>query len=191
MQAFWIALGFVFLAEMGDKTQLVSLAFASRYSAKIVLAGVFVSTLLVHILSVVLGESAAMVLPRFWIDIAAGVSFIGFGIWTLRGDELKEGEIDKPSRFGPFLTVGTTFFLAELGDKTMLTTITIASQQRQFVAVWLGSTVGMVAADGLAIMVGNRLGAKLPERAIKLSAAAFFIGTGVYVLVEAAMTRLG
>jgi putative Ca2+/H+ antiporter (TMEM165/GDT1 family) len=187
MQAFWIALGFVFLAEMGDKTQLVSLAFASRYSAKIVLAGVFVATLLVHILSVVLGESAAMVLPRFWIDIAAGLSFIGFGIWTLRGDELKEGEIDKPSRFGPFLTVGTTFFLAELGDKTMLTTITIASQQRQFVAVWLGSTVGMVAADGLAIMVGNLLGAKLPERAIKLSAAAFFIGSGIYVLVQATM----
>jgi putative Ca2+/H+ antiporter (TMEM165/GDT1 family) len=187
MQAFWIALGFVFLAEMGDKTQLVSLAFASRYSAKIVLAGVFVATLLVHILSVVLGESAAMVLPRFWIDIAAGVSFIGFGVWTLRGDELKEGEIDKPSRFGPFLTVGTTFFLAELGDKTMLTTITIASQQRQFVAVWLGSTVGMVAADGLAIMVGNLLGAKLPERAIKLSAAAFFIGSGIYVLVQATM----
>jgi len=191
MQAFWIALGFVFLAEMGDKTQLVSLAFAARYSAKIVLGGVFVATLLVHILSVVLGESAAMVLPRFWIDVAAGVSFIGFGIWTLRGDELKEGELDRPSRFGPFLTVGTTFFLAELGDKTMLTTITVASQQRQFVAVWLGSTVGMVAADGLAIMVGNLLGAKLPEKAIKLSAAAFFVGSGIYVLVRSAMTRWG
>src|SRR5229473_5458257 len=123
MTAFWIALGFVFIAEMGDKTQLVSLAFASRYSAKIVLSAVFIATLLVHILSVVLGQSAAMVIPRFWVDIAAGVAFIAFGLWTIRGDELKEGELDKPSRFGPFLTVAITFFLAELGDKTMLTTI--------------------------------------------------------------------
>lgn len=185
MTAFWLALGFVFIAEMGDKTQLVALAFASRYSAKVVLAAVFVATLLVHILSVVLGESAARLIPPFWISIAAGLSFLGFGIWTIRGDELDDEKKEKPARFGPFLTVAITFFLAELGDKTMLTTIAIASQQRQFLAVWVGSTLGMVAADGLAIAVGNRLGTKLPEKAIKFGAAALFIATGIYTLGRA------
>jgi Ca2+/H+ antiporter, TMEM165/GDT1 family len=185
VQAFWIALGLVFLAEMGDKTQLVSLAFASRYAATTVLAGVFVATLVVHVFSVVLGHSAALLLPRFWIDIAAGLAFVGFGGWTLRGDELKDKDLAAPPRLGPFLTVAVTFFLAEVGDKTMLATVTIASQQRQFVAVWLGSTVGMVAADGLAIVVGKVLGAKLPEHAIKVGAATLFIGTGIYTIAAA------
>jgi putative Ca2+/H+ antiporter (TMEM165/GDT1 family) len=185
VHAFWIATLFVFIAEMGDKTQLVSLAFASRYSAKIVLSAVFVATLIVHILSVVLGESAALVVPPFWIDIAAGIAFIIFGLWTIRGDELSEDELQSRRTLGPFMTVAVTFFLAELGDKTMLTTVTIASQQRQFVPVWIGSTVGMVAADALAVLVGVMLGKRLPQKAIKYVAAAVFVATGIFTIVNA------
>src|SRR5262249_3392118 len=165
MPPFVIALFMVFIAEMGDKTQLVALAFATRYTAQTVLAGVFAATLLVHLFSVGLGELVGITLPLLWVKLLAGVAFLGFGWWTLRGDELTETDKLEDRRVGPMLTVATTFFLAELGDKTMLATVTIASQQHDFVGVWLGSTVGMVIADGLAILLGKVLGRQLPETA--------------------------
>ena len=169
---------------MGDKTQLVALAFATRFRAGVVLAGVLAATLVIHLGSVAIGEAAGQALPRFWIDLLAGAAFIVFGLWTLRGDELDGGE-KAPGRFGPFLTVATTFFLAELGDKTMLATVTIASQQKSFVGVWLGSTVGMVLADGLAIVVGQVMGRRLPHRLIRYTAASIFVASGLFTLVQA------
>jgi putative Ca2+/H+ antiporter (TMEM165/GDT1 family) len=190
MTAFWISLIYVFIAEMGDKTQLVALAFATRYKALTVISGVFIATFLVHLISVALGEAVSFALPIFWIKILAGVSFIVFGLWTLRGDELEdEDELVGKTRFGPLLTVTTTFFLAELGDKTMLATITIASEQKSFVAVWLGSTIGMVLADGLAIIVGKVMGKNLPEKLIKYVGAAIFLISGLWTLWEAFQTK--
>lgn len=185
MNAFVISLFLVFAAEMGDKTQLVALAFATRFKAWVVLTGVFVATLVVHLFSVFIGEAASYALPVFWIKILAGLLFIVFGLWTLRGDKLDDDEHGKLSRFGPLLTVAVTFFLAELGDKTMLMTITIASQQNDFVGVWLGSSLGMVAADGIAIIIGKVMGKNLPETLIKYSAAAVFLISGIYTLYEA------
>jgi putative Ca2+/H+ antiporter (TMEM165/GDT1 family) len=86
-----------------------------------------------------------------------------FGLSTLRGDKLDESSEKADTRFGPLTTVAATFFLAELGDKTMLATITIASQDRSFVGVWLGSTLGMVVADGLAILIGRVMGRQLSK----------------------------
>ena len=185
MTAFWISLIYVFIAEMGDKTQLVALAFATKFKTWTVLAGVFVATFAVHLISVMLGEAVSLALPIFWIKILAGLSFIFFGLWTLRGDSLDEDEVKEASRFGPFLTVAITFFLAELGDKTMLATITIASEQNQFFAVWIGSTIGMVLADGLAIIVGKIMGKNLPENLIKYVGAAVFLISGFWTLWEA------
>jgi putative Ca2+/H+ antiporter (TMEM165/GDT1 family) len=185
MPAFWQSLFFITLAEMGDKTQLVSLAFAARFSARVVLAGVFLATLLVHLVSVGLGELLGIMLPERWISLAAGVAFIGFGLWTIRGDTLADTERRAEHRLGPLLTVAITFFLAELGDKTMLATVTLASQQRAFVPVWLGSTLGMVVADGIAILAGTVVGRRLPERAIRLGAAAVFIISGVATIAAA------
>jgi len=184
MAAFWQAFLFILAAEMGDKTQLVALTFATRFAARTVLAAVFVATLLVHLFSVAIGELLGLALPAFWLGLAAGLAFIGFGLWTLRGDTLDESEPRALARFGPFLTVAITFFLAELGDKTMLATITLASQQRAFVPVWLGSTLGMVAADGIAILVGMAAGRRLPERAIRYVAAAIFIVAGIWTIAE-------
>jgi putative Ca2+/H+ antiporter (TMEM165/GDT1 family) len=185
MTAFLIALFFVFIAEMGDKTQLVALAFATRYRATTVILGVFLATLVVHLFSVGIGELLGIALPLFWIKILAGLAFIGFGVWTLIGDKLEDEENTTRQRhFGPLMTVAVTFFLAELGDKTMLATVTIASQQQSFIPVWLGSTVGMVIADGLAVVVGMVLGKRLPERIIQIGAAIIFIGSGVFTLVE-------
>jgi len=184
LTAFFLALGLVFAAEMGDKTQLVALAFATRYKTWIVLTGVFVATVLVHLLSVFIGEAAGLFIPLFWIKLAAGIAFLVFGLWTIRGDELGDEEKLNESRWGPLLTVGITFFIAELGDKTMLMTVTIASQQQSFVAVWLGSTVGMVLADGIAIVVGKVLGKQLPEKVVKYGAAVLFFISGLYIIYE-------
>jgi Ca2+/H+ antiporter, TMEM165/GDT1 family len=185
MDAFLASTFFIAAAEMGDKSQLVSLAYATRYSWKVALAGVTVATLLVHLFSVMVGEFLGAHLPIFWIRLAAGLAFVAFGLWTLRGDTFDESNADKRSRFGPFLTVATTFFISELGDKTMLATITLAVQRQAFVGVWLGSTLGMVAADAVAILVGQVMGKRLPERAIKLVAAAIFLLFGVVTIAEA------
>lgn len=185
MTAFWISLLYVFLAEMGDKTQLVALAFATRYKSWVVLSGVFLATLLVHLFSVFIGEALGLTLPVFWIKFLAGLAFILFGLWTLRGDKLDENDKPKFGKFGPLVTVTMTFFLAELGDKTMLMTITIASEKQSFWAVWIGSTIGMVIADGLAILIGKILGKRLPKNLIKYGAAAIFILSGLYSLYGA------
>ena len=186
MTAFWISLIYVFVAEMGDKTQLVALAFATRYKTSTVLLGVFLATFAVHLISVALGEAVSLALPIFWIKLLAGASFIFFGLWTLRGDKLDdEEEMVKKSTLGPLLTVATTFFLAELGDKTMLATITIASEQKNFIPVWIGSTIGMVLADGLAVIVGKVMGKKLPENLIKYVGATIFLISGLWTLWEA------
>jgi putative Ca2+/H+ antiporter (TMEM165/GDT1 family) len=186
MTAFWIALFVVFIAELGDKTQLVALAFATRYKASTVLLGVLLATLLVHLLSVALGEAVGRALPLFWVKLLAGLSFIGFGLWTLRGDTLDDEGKPARAHFGPLLTVATAFFVAELGDKTMLATVTVAGERRSFFPVWLGSTVGMVAADGLAVLVGKGLSGRLSDKPVRYGAAAIFILSGLYTLWGAA-----
>ena len=185
MNAFLLALGVVFLAELGDKSQLMALAFAARYRALTVLAAVSVATLLVHAGSVVLGVAFAQVLPTGPIQVAAGLAFFGFAAWTLRGDTLGEDDESRASRTGRWaaLTVGTAFFLAELGDKTMLATVTLATTEEP-IGTWLGSTVGMVAADAMAIVVGAFLGARIPERAVKLFAAGAFVVFGALLVAE-------
>jgi putative Ca2+/H+ antiporter (TMEM165/GDT1 family) len=180
MQDFWLALGIIFLAELGDKTQLVALTLATRYKASIVLAGIFAATLAVHAVSVAVGGIVGGLLPTDWIRFIAGVAFIGFGFWTLRGDCLEEGEDGTCRRIvSPFWLVFVTFFLAELGDKTMLSTVTLAATG-SFIPVWIGSTLGMVVSDGLAILVGKLLGRKLPERLVKIGAGLIFLGFGAF-----------
>ena len=117
--------------------------------------------------------------------MVAGIAFFVFAAWTIRGDELGEGDEARASRGGRWaiLTIGTAFFLAELGDKTMLATITLATTEEP-IGVWLGSTAGMVAADALAIGIGALLGTRLPERAIKIFAALAFVVFGVLLVAE-------
>ncbi len=179
------------LAELGDKTQILALMLACRYKAWQVIVGVFGATLLVHLLSTVVGELLGIAIPAKIIGLVAGVAFVGFGVWTLRGDSVDEEAAATPSRYGPILTSAVAFFLAELGDKTQLATITLAgryaaqpgiSQASAFWGVWMGSTIGMVLADGLAIFVGAVLGKKLPERLITRVSGVLFIVVGVYML---------
>ncbi|MFG1941398.1 TMEM165/GDT1 family protein [Nonomuraea sp. NPDC048826] len=186
MEAFWISLGAIFLAELGDKSQLMAMTFAARYKAWVVLTGITVATTVVHLLSVAIGGLIGDALPTTAITVVAGLAFIGFALWTLRGDELTEEESRKAQRAtrSALIAVTVAFFLSELGDKTMLATITLATSYG-WVGTWIGSTVGMVAADALAILVGRLLGRNLPEKAVRYGAAAAFAVFGVVMLVDA------
>lgn len=178
MPAFIASLLFVTLAEMGDKTQLLAMAFATRFPAQTVLSAVFVATLLNHALAVAAGRLLTNVIPLDVISLTAALSFILFGLWTIRGDTL-EGEDRQRSSFGPFLTVAIAFFLAELGDKTQLATISLAVKYSDDpIAVLLGTTAGMVVADSIGIVIGIVLGKRLPDTLIRLVSAGVFIVFG-------------
>ncbi len=187
-----IAAGAVTLAEMGDKTQLLAMAFATRYKASKVLLGVFVATVLNHALAVAVGN----LITRFtaievWIQGLAALSFVFFGLWTIRGDKL-EGEENRTTRFGALMTVAIAFFIAELGDKTQLATIALAARLPDHpVAILMGTTTGMLIADGIGIIIGVVLCKRIPERTIKLISAAAFILFGFIAIYQVATGDLG
>ena len=185
MDAFLISFGIVFVAELGDKSQLMAMTFAARYRAMTVLAAITAATALVHLVSVGIGAAVGASLPTDLISVMAGIAFFVFAAWTLRGDELDEHEAALASRAtrSVFLAVASAFSLAELGDKTMLATVTLATDNG-LLGTWLGSTLGMVAADALAIVVGRQLGARMPERVVKIAAAATFVAFGLYLIVD-------
>ncbi len=189
MYAFLLSTAVIFVAELGDKSQLMAMTFAARYRARDVLIGITAATAIVHLASVGIGYyiGDAFAGAQDWIAIIAGVAFLVFAAWTLRGDELTEEEASKArgATGAAILAVGVAFFLAELGDKTMLATITLATQEGWF-GTWVGSTLGMVAADALAIGVGAVLGKKLPERVIKYGAAGLFALFGLVLIAEGA-----
>ena len=187
MYAFLLSTAVIFVAELGDKSQLMAMTFAARYRVRDVLIGITAATALVHLASVGIGYFIGDAFADYqdWIGIIAGVAFLAFAAWTLRGDELTEEEANKArgATGAAILAVGVAFFLAELGDKTMLATITLATQEG-WLGTWIGSTLGMVAADALAIVVGAVLGKKLPEKVIKYGAAALFALFGVLLIVD-------
>ena len=178
-----LSFGVIFVAELGDKSQLMALAFATRYRAVPVLIGITIATAVVHLISVLIGAGLGAALPTTWITLAAGLAFFGFAAWTLRGDELSSDEAGKANRStrSAVIAASAAFFLAELGDKTMLATITLATTEG-FLGTWIGSTVGMVAADALAIAAGALLGRQLPEKAIRYGASAAFVVFGLLLV---------
>ncbi len=189
MYAFLLSTAVIFVAELGDKSQLMAMTFAARYRVRDVLIGITVATAVVHLFSVAIGRLIGnqFAQSQDTISIIAGIAFLAFAAWTLRGDELSEDEADKARRSQgkALLAVGVAFFLAELGDKTMLATITLATREG-WLGTWLGSTLGMVLADALAIGVGALLGRHLPEKAIRYGAAAAFLVFGVLLIAGGA-----
>ncbi|MBM6403080.1 TMEM165/GDT1 family protein [Phycicoccus sp. CSK15P-2] len=187
MYAFLLSTAVIFVAELGDKSQLMAMTFATRYRVRDVLVAITAATAVVHLVSVGIGAWVGTAFESYQgvIGIVAGVAFLGFAAWTLRGDELTDDEADKARRSTgtALVAVGSAFFLAELGDKTMLATITLATQEG-WLGTWIGSTVGMVAADALAIGVGAVLGRTLPEKAIRIGAAALFAAFGLLLIAE-------
>jgi len=176
--AFAASFIFVVLAEMGDKTQLLAMAFAAKYKAYQVLLAVFIATLLNHALAVVAGRALTTIIPLDVISFIAALSFVIFGLWTIRGDKL-DGEDKGKSKFGPVLTVSIAFFLAEMGDKTQLATISLAVEYSNMLNVLMGTTLGMVVADAIGIILGIVMRKRIPEKSIKWFSAAIFVLFGL------------
>ena len=182
MEAFLASLVFVVLAEMGDKTQLLAMAFSCRFRWQSVMWGVFVATAANHLMAAALGSYLSTIVPLDWIKAAAAASFILFGLWTIRGDKL-EGE-DKRFSFSPFWTVTVAFFIAEMGDKTQLATIALAVEYNSIFFVWYGTTIGMMISNAIGIIFGVVMGKRIPERTIKWAASMIFIAFGCWGLYD-------
>lgn len=183
--AFFLSAALIFVAELGDKSQLMALAFATRYRFWPTMLGITFATLLVHAGSVLIGRVAAAALPVGPINIVAGLAYLAFAVWTIRGDELGKEDEERAQRAGRWavLAIATAFFLAELGDKTMLATVTLATTNEP-IGTWLGSTVGMVAADALAVGAGAVFARRVSPSAIKAFAATSFVIFGLLLIRE-------
>ena len=190
LAAFIASFALVVLAEMGDKTQFIAMTFATKFNPYKVLFAVFLATIANFAITVAIGQLLTTVVPLDVISLAASSSFICFGLWTLRPEKPK-AETQKTSRFGAVGTVGAAFFIAEFGDKTQLTTISLAAQYRSAVAVLLGATLGMLVADGIGIGIGVVLGRHIPQRAVKWVSAVIFIVFGLAGIYEVLPSKVG
>lgn len=220
---FSISVILILIGELADKSQLLALGLATKYKPWLVLAAISLATFVVHFFTTWLGMALGDVIPDRIIPWVVGILFIGFGIWTLRGDQVDEVEEDSErskSLWRAFWFVAIAFFVAELGDKTQIMTATIAadpggvlletlkgfgprvadflasigltgpgevSRTGTFWMVTLGSTLGMVLADALAIGVGAILGKNLPEKVLTRISGTIFLLFGIVALIGAIM----
>lgn len=186
MGALLTAFGIVFMAELGDKSQLLALALAARHRAWVVLAGIAGAAATMLGAAVVVGAVVGTSLPQRPIQVVAGLLFLGFGVWTLRDDDDDDHaeEVGGRSGRGGLLTTYLAFLVAEFGDKTMLATVVLATT-RGALPTWIGATAGMTAASALAIVVGAQARTRLPERPVRLAAAGLFVLVGILLLAGA------
>ncbi len=163
----------VALSEMGDKTQLLAFSLATRYRRPwIVLAGILAATLLNHALASTVGTWISTHVPARVMSGILAATFVAFGLWALRADALEDA--GGAARFGPFLTTAVLFFLAEMGDKTQLATVALAARYRSIALVTAGTTLGMLASDGLAVFLGEKLAGRISMRWVRTAAAVVF-----------------
>jgi putative Ca2+/H+ antiporter (TMEM165/GDT1 family) len=177
------AFAVVFLAEMGDKTQLVALTLAARYPALKVLAVLVATIAVLQTLSVTIGALLARVVPDQGIAVAAGILFLGFAVWTWRSAD-DDVEVDDAASSAGLFSVAAAFFLAELGDKTMLTTAGLAAD-RGAVPVWIGSFLAMTASTTLAVLAGHALTTRVHPSVLRRIGAGAFLIVGLVTLAEA------
>lgn len=177
MALFIKALLLVVVAEMGDKTQLLAMAMASKYKAKQVLLGVLIATIFNHALAVLVGTYLSSLIPMDTVKLVAGFAFLVFGLWTIRGDSYDDDK-QKKSKFGPVLTVTIAFFFAEMGDKTQLMTIAIAADSYKPLFILAGTTCGMLVADSIGILGGAWMCKNVPEKYLKWIPGLIFLFFG-------------
>jgi putative Ca2+/H+ antiporter (TMEM165/GDT1 family) len=162
---------------MGDKTQLLAFSLASRYRRPwTIMAGILTATVLNHALAALAGSWISAHVPARVMAGVLGATFVGFGLWTLKPDTLDADA--RTDRFGPFLTTAVLFFLAEMGDKTQLATVALAARFQAVLPVTVGTTLGMLASDGLAVFLGDRFARRVPMHWLRRAAAALFFAFG-------------
>lgn len=184
-EAFLTSTTLVAVAEIGDKTQLLSFVLAARLRKPgAIIAGIFVATLLNHALAGSIGVWLAQLIAPQWLPWITGAVFIAFGLWALHPDSLDEDPKIHPA--GAFVTTTIAFFIAEMGDKTQFATVALGAQfQGALFAVVMGTTLGMMLANVPAVIIGEKLAKRLPLNLIRWIAAAVFIATGVVTMLGA------
>lgn len=185
LQELFKAFFLIFIAEMGDKTQILAMAFATQYPVKKVLTGIFLGVLLNHGLAVALGSFLSSMVPLNTIQVIAGFAFVLFALWTLKPVNEGDNDASDANAYSPVFTVAAAFFIGELGDKTQLTAITLAVDAAYPVIILTGTVLGMMITGGMGIFIGKKLGDKTPDFVIKLVAAGVFLIFGVAKLTQA------
>jgi putative Ca2+/H+ antiporter (TMEM165/GDT1 family) len=172
----------VALAEMGDKTQLLSLMLVLRYKKPwAIMAGVFVATVANHMMATWVGALVAAKVPSLYLHYAISAMFIGFGLWLLKPDS-EEGLEKNIGTHSAFVAALIAFFIAEMGDKTQLVTVALAAKHQSFLLVTLGSSMGMVIANALAIFGGERLIKLIPMKYVRYCSCLIFVIFGILAL---------
>jgi putative Ca2+/H+ antiporter (TMEM165/GDT1 family) len=187
MQSFLVSTGVVALAEMGDKTQILSLILAARYRKPVpIILGVLAATLANHAAAGGIGTWLANVLDPSILNWAVVASFILMAVWILVPDKFSEGQVTVPKRpMGVFATTVVAFFLAEMGDKTQVVTVALAARFHDFIGVVSGSTSGMMLANIPVIYLGHRFADRIPAKAVHALAAVIFLVLGGLALRNA------
>ncbi|MDR7870662.1 MAG: TMEM165/GDT1 family protein [Tissierellaceae bacterium] len=177
----------VFAAEMGDKSQIIAMTFATQFKKMDVLIGVTIAAILNHGLAIVLGRYLSKVIPLNLIQIIAGFIFIVFGLMSLKDEELED--FDAKKTFNPISTVAFAFFVGELGDKTQLTAMTLASESFYPLFILIGTSSAMVTTSALGILIGSKIGDKIPDILIKIISSIVFIIFGFIKLLDVLPAR--
>ncbi len=184
MDAFLHSFALVAIAEMGDKTQLLAIVLAARFRKFWpVVLGILAATLLNHAVASYAGSLFSGAVEDSRISLVTGLLFIIIGIWALVPD--KEPEVKTESgNHGAFLTTAIVFFIAEMGDKTQIATVTLGAEYNNVLMVTLGTTLGMMATNIPAVLFGEKVLKVIPLRVVRVAASLMFIGFGVYNLLK-------
>jgi len=183
MEALLTSTAIVFLAEIGDKTQLLSLVLAARYRAPWpIIAGILFATLANHALAGWLGQWLTHLVPESTMRWILALSFFAMAAWVMIPDR-DDGEDAVRERFGPFLATLVSFFLVEIGDKTQIATVALAARYPDLAAVVAGTTAGMLAANIPVVFAGNLFAGRVPMKLVHAVAALGFAAMGVLVLL--------
>jgi Predicted membrane protein len=186
MEAFLVSAGTVALAEIGDKTQLLAFILAARFKKPVpIVLGILVATLLNHAMAGALGAWLMSVADPMLLRWGLGLSFLAMAAWTLVPDKADDSASHRIGRFGVFGVTLVAFFLAEMGDKTQLATVALAAKYAAPVAVVVGTTAGMLLANVPAVLLGDRLLARVPMKLVHGVAAVLFAFLGTATLLGA------
>lgn len=178
----------MFIAEMGDKTQLLLVAMASRCRPRHIVAGTALAIAVLNALAVALGAVVSTYIPPVAVKLAAGIAFFGFALSALRHAP-EESSRDACRDQHPVLSVFGTFFLAELGDKTQLTAIAFAANAGSVanaVVVWLACSLGLFAADMIGMFVGFYANSRIPEEWMRALSFVIFAAFGIVTVTQGA-----
>jgi Ca2+/H+ antiporter, TMEM165/GDT1 family len=185
MEAFLISITTISVAEIGDRTQLLSLLLAARFRRPWpIIAGILCATLANHAVAGFVGVWFGSLLKPRTLQVVVGISMVAMALWTLKPDKLDE-DAGATSAMGAFLATLTSFFIAEIGDKTQIATLALAAAYPNLLAVVAGTTAGMMLANVPVVFLGKAFADRLPLKAIHLGAAALFMVLGLVFLARA------